>query len=197
MDLQSDADPGISNSNPSSTLFDQGSLSKYSSYYDTLITHQFNCNPVIIIITKTCLHNFNLQKSHFYIVKLGFTGVYIIFFLFLIKNIDCGYSLEPPRRVPTIYDLSRNMENIRLFVFFLSEKFQFLAVKFSIYLYRRVFVMTTGPDKSILQLPWQVNFWTVWQVKIYRFSLILPHFSLLIYRSPSVHFNLSLRNTTK
>ena len=28
----------------------------------------------------------------FYIVKLGFTGVYIIF-LFLLKNIYCGYSL--------------------------------------------------------------------------------------------------------
>ena len=30
----------------------------------------------------------------FYIVKLGFTGVYIIFIIFLIllKNIDCGYS---------------------------------------------------------------------------------------------------------
>ena len=33
---------------------------------------------------------------HFYIVKLGFTGVYIIF-LYLLKNIDCGYSLEPPQ----------------------------------------------------------------------------------------------------
>ena len=31
---------------------------------------------------------------HFYIVKLGFTGVYIIS-LFLLQNIDCGYSLEP------------------------------------------------------------------------------------------------------
>ena len=31
-------------------------------------------------------------------MKLGFTGVYIIFFLFLLKNIDCGYPLEPPRR---------------------------------------------------------------------------------------------------
>ena len=30
-------------------------------------------------------------------IKPGFTGVYIIF-LFLLKNIDCGYSLEPPRR---------------------------------------------------------------------------------------------------
>ena len=36
-------------------------------------------------------------KSHFYIVKLGFTGVYIIFLMFA-QNIDCGYSLEPPRR---------------------------------------------------------------------------------------------------
>ena len=32
-----------------------------------------------------------------YIVKLGFTGVYIIF-LISAQNIDCGYSLEPPRR---------------------------------------------------------------------------------------------------
>ena len=34
---------------------------------------------------------------HFYIVKLGNAGVYL-FFLFLLQNIDCGYSLEPPRR---------------------------------------------------------------------------------------------------
>ena len=50
------------------------------------------------IITKTRLYNFDLLKPHFYVVKLGFTGIYIIFFLFLLKNIDCGYSLEPPRR---------------------------------------------------------------------------------------------------
>ena len=48
-------------------------------------------------ITTTYLYNFDPLKPHFYIVKLGFTGVYI-FFLFLLKNIDCGYSLEPPRR---------------------------------------------------------------------------------------------------
>ena len=48
-------------------------------------------------ITKTYLCNFDPLKPHFNIVKLGFTGVYIIF-LFLLKNIDCGYSLEPPRR---------------------------------------------------------------------------------------------------
>ena len=48
-------------------------------------------------ITKTRLYNFDPLKPHFYIVKLGFTGVYIIF-LISAQNIDCGYSLEPPQR---------------------------------------------------------------------------------------------------
>ena len=50
-----------------------------------------------IDITKTCLYNFDPLEPHFYIVKLGFTGVYIIF-LITAQNIDCVYSLEPPRR---------------------------------------------------------------------------------------------------
>ena len=33
------------------------------------------------IITKTRLYNFDPLKPHFYIVKLGFTGVYIIFLI--------------------------------------------------------------------------------------------------------------------
>ena len=49
------------------------------------------------LITKTRLYNFDPFKPHFYIVKLGFTGVYIIF-LISAQSIDCGYSLEPPRR---------------------------------------------------------------------------------------------------
>ena len=32
-------------------------------------------------ITKTCLYNFDPFKPHFYIVKLGLTGVYIIFLI--------------------------------------------------------------------------------------------------------------------
>ena len=36
---------------------------------------------LITSITKTCLYNFDPLKPHFYIVKLGFTGVYIIFFI--------------------------------------------------------------------------------------------------------------------
>ena len=48
-------------------------------------------------IPKTCLYNVDPLKPHFYIVKLGFIGVYIIFLIFA-QNIDCGYSLEPTRR---------------------------------------------------------------------------------------------------
>ena len=38
-----------------------------------------------------------LKPQGFYIAKLGYAGVYL-FFLFLLQNIDCGCSLEPPRR---------------------------------------------------------------------------------------------------
>ena len=48
-------------------------------------------------IMKTYLYNFDPLKPHFYIVKLGFTGVYIIF-LISAQKIDCGYLLEPARR---------------------------------------------------------------------------------------------------
>ena len=53
---------------------------------------------VLCGITKTCLYNFDPLKSHFYIVKLGFTGGRHYFAYFAKKNIDCGYSLEPSRR---------------------------------------------------------------------------------------------------
>ena len=36
-------------------------------------------------ITKTYLYNFDPLKPHFYIIKLGVTGVYIIFFYFCSK----------------------------------------------------------------------------------------------------------------
>ena len=36
---------------------------------------------VDLFITKTCLYNFDPHKPHFYIGKLGFTGVYIIFLI--------------------------------------------------------------------------------------------------------------------
>ena len=51
----------------------------------------------LIFHHKTYLYNFDLLKPHFYIAKLGLQG-YTLFFLFLLKNIDCGYLLEPPRQ---------------------------------------------------------------------------------------------------
>ena len=48
-------------------------------------------------IRKTWPCNEYPLKPHFYIAKLGYGEVYL-FFLFLLQNIDCGYSLEPPQR---------------------------------------------------------------------------------------------------
>ena len=94
-----------------------------------------------IYITKKYLYNFDPLKPHFYIVKRGLQG-YTLFFLFLLKNIDCGYSLEPPRRGGSNeYPQSMYCAEIRKISEFLSENFQFLVVKFSVYLNRRVFVM--------------------------------------------------------
>ena len=47
-------------------------------------------------IMKTCLYNFDPLKSHFYIVKLGVTGVYIIFLIFAQKH-SWGGSNEYPQ----------------------------------------------------------------------------------------------------
>ena len=53
--------------------------------------------PAPKCITKTCLYIFEPLKPHFYIVKLGFTGVCIIFLIFA-QKLNCEHSLEPPRR---------------------------------------------------------------------------------------------------
>ena len=66
-------------------------------------------------------------------VKLGFAGVYL-FFLFLLQNIDCGYSLEPP----TIYVLSKNKKNIE---FFMMKFSIFTGEKNLCILHGQVFVM--------------------------------------------------------
>ena len=64
------------------------------SYLLQILLGTLRANPSPACITKTCLYNFDPLKPHFYIVKLGFTGVYIIF-LISAQNIDCGY-LELP-----------------------------------------------------------------------------------------------------
>ena len=86
-----------------------------------------------LLITKTGLYNVDPLKPHFYIVKLGFIGVYIIF-LISTKNIDCGYSLEPPRRGGSNgYSQSMFRAEIWKIEFFLSEIFQFLKVIFLLF----------------------------------------------------------------
>ena len=86
------------------------------------------------IITQTCLYYFDPIKPHFYIVRLGFTGVYFIF-LFLLKSIDCGYSLEPPRRGSSNeYQHSMFWAEIRKLSDFFIWKFSFFGGKnFSIF----------------------------------------------------------------
>ena len=74
----------------------------------------------------------------FFIVKMGS------------KNLDCGYSLEPPRRGGSNEYLQSMFwaeirKNIRVF---LSENSQSLEVKFSVYLNRRVFVMSAIFDRG-------------------------------------------------
>ena len=92
-------------------------------------------------IMKTCLYNSDPLKPHFYIAKLGFTRVYIIFLISAQKH-RLWYSLEPPRQGGSNeYPQSMFEEKFEKYQNFLSENFHFLVVKFSVYLNRHVFVM--------------------------------------------------------
>ena len=67
-------------------IMKKGVLGNYEPNY------QIKSGPgmwVAIFIRKTC--NMYPLIPHFYIVKLGYAGVRL-FFLFLLQNIDCGYS---------------------------------------------------------------------------------------------------------
>ena len=99
-----------------------------------------------IFITKTCLYNFDPLKPHFYIVKLGFTGVYIIF-LISVQSIDCGYSLTSTHNLCFEQKYEKYQK-------FLSENFHFLVVKFSVLLNRRVFVMFSHVQTKMYEICW-------------------------------------------
>ena len=94
-------------------------------------------------ITRTCLYNFDPLKPHFYIAKLGLKGVYIIFLISAQRH-RLWVLVRTASAQPTIYVLSRNVENIRIF----SDFFYFLVVKFSVYLNRRVFVMVLQTEQQ-------------------------------------------------
>ena len=85
-------------------LLYQRSLRKMVRLQGIVCAYRKNVKPfslplkyILYHITKTRLYNFDPLKPHFYIVELGFIGVYIIF-LISAQNINCGYSLEPPQR---------------------------------------------------------------------------------------------------
>ena len=113
--------------------------------FETLVSYMLRRYRIIHDITKTRLYNFDPFKPHFYIVKLGFTGVYIIF-LIPAQNIDCGYSLEPPRRGGfNEYPQSMFWAEIWTISDFFVWKFSFFGGKvFSIFEYINVFVMETN-----------------------------------------------------
>ena len=69
--------------------------------------------------------------------------------MFLLKNIYCGYSLEPPRWavLTSTHNLCFELKYEKYQ--FLSENVQFLVGKFSRYLNRRVFVMKTNMRDTV------------------------------------------------
>ena len=89
---------------------------------------------------KTCLYNFDPIKHNFYIVKLGFTWVYIIS-LISAQNINCGYSLEPPRRgssndeavLTSTHNLCFEQKYKKISDFFYLKIFNFCGKNFSIF----------------------------------------------------------------
>ena len=70
------------------------------------------------------------------------------FSYFLLQNIDCGYSLEPPR---CFYVLSKNKKNINIFS---MKFFNFIQLKKSLYIvwasFRNVKIIMYFPSQSNL-----------------------------------------------
>ena len=82
------------------------------------------CFTDAVDITKTCLYDFYPLKPHFYTVKLGFTGVYIIFLISAQKHI-----LYVLVRVTSTHNLCFEQKHEK-YQNFLSENFHFLVVNF-------------------------------------------------------------------
>ena len=90
----------------------------------------------MIFIMKTCPCNIQRFLS---VVKIeNFIGKKSDIFNIFAQNIHCGYTLEPPRRGATIYVLSKNKKNIKIFLMKISI---FTGEKSLCILHGRVFVM--------------------------------------------------------
>ena len=110
----------------------------------------------MLCITKTCLYNFDPLKPHFYIVKLGYTGVYIIFLISAQKyRLWVLVRTASTRLDKAVLTSTHNLcfeQKYEKYQIFYLKFFIFLVVKFSIYLNRRVFVMVPTCYIAILVL---------------------------------------------
>ena len=80
---------------------------------------------------KTCLYNFDPLKPHFYIVKLGFTGVYMIYLVSVQKHRLWVLFRSPRRGGSNEYPQSVFWEKYEKYQsFFFSENFQFFEWNF-------------------------------------------------------------------
>ena len=106
--------------------------------------------------------------------------MYALFFLFLLEKIACQYSLKPPGQGGSKeYPQSMFWAKIRKMSVFLSENFQVLEAKFSMYFNRRVFVLPSRVVVLIWRPRWQHMF-------SWRKRKILCGYSLLIWRYGSI-----------
>ena len=104
--------------------------SKGSNHYRI---HYLQSASQIMTIRKTCLCIEYLFNSHFYIVKLGYAGVYL-FSLFLLQNIDCGYSRSLDEAVLTCTHYLCFEQKYEKHQILSAENFQFLKLKKYLYI---------------------------------------------------------------
>ena len=121
-----------------------------------------------------------------YIVKLGFTGAYIIF-LFLLKNIACGYSLEQQAVLTSTHNLCFWAEIWKVLEFFIW-KFSFLVIKFAVYLNRHVFVMALASADHSKAVP---------LLQCFLCMLVIASVQLYLVITPQLFFFCCLRKAVR
>ena len=93
----------------------KGAVWSGSSLFADPSQHFRRIHDVVVRFTLRKHAYSNILKHYHQKMKI-FRRKILIFFIFLLKNRDCGYSLEPPRRggsneYPQSMSLSRNMKN--------------------------------------------------------------------------------------
>ena len=101
------------------------------------------------VITKTHLYNFDPLKPHFYIVKLGFTGVYIIFLISAQKHRLWVLVRTASAVLTSTHNLCFEQIYVKYQRFYLKIfsfwRWKFLYIWIGVFSYRGVFVMVGFP----------------------------------------------------